>query len=109
MCLLYRILFASSHVKNKLMKVYKQYAVVKKNTGEIVRLGRKNFYDSPGKIRGMLKTSRTADWTLLRWDKNGEREDVSYLYEIAEFEVTETIKSREPLYEQDHSEGSSRI
>jgi hypothetical protein len=75
----------------------KKYAVVKKGTDEIVRLGKLDFYDSPGKIRAMIKTSHWAQDSLWRWNKDGERESVRDLYEIAEFEIVQTIKTRESL------------
>lgn len=66
----------------------KQYAVVNKKTGKPWVVGRKIFYDSPGRIRGAMKTS----WGGNYFERNGKDD-----FEIVEYELVRTNKEAEPL------------
>lgn len=76
----------------------KQYALVRKSDGRPVMIGRKIYYDNPGRIRAAIKTSWRSNHYLSPWDsKTHERRDASSEFEIVEFELQRTNKEAEQL------------
>ena len=98
-CLTDPRLFNSSLSRLRTMEnAVKQYALVRKADGQPVMVGRKLYYDNPGRIRAAIKTSWRSNHYLNPWDsKTHERRDASNEFEIVEFELQRTSKEAEQL------------
>jgi hypothetical protein len=80
------------------MENVKKYALVRKSTGEPVVVGRKMYYDNPGRIRAVIKTSWRASHHLNRYEVGtAEQRDARSEFEIVEFELQRTNKEAEQL------------